>query len=239
MRNNNAESNDRNERQAVFERAWVLAQDTLAGERPGHSEDDARIVQWRREEWHCWFRWRVCRKGFDWSKPASIGLLTLGFAALVYYGFATGRMFVTAGGVVAWFTVVNLGFFTYIGLTLPNPPLAVPGPFQPGLRIRAKMGLHPPGYERRKLARVWIRIPAAAGERPDWLFELAYSVLPEDFKELLKRQETWRIQHGNAPATDVVIETLPVTREQIDTGSHPLKIIAWKWDEQSMQAFKR
>jgi hypothetical protein len=206
------------------------ASERLDGPRPGPPEELARVRLWREQEWHAWFRWRLCGRGgagIDWSKPIWLGLLTLGFAALVFYGWATGRWFVTAGGVVAWFTVVNLAFFTYFGLQLPGPPAPVPGPFAGGVSVKATMTLYPPGYNRRKLARIRLRIEAANGE--PFPIELAVRELPADLQDLLKRQEQTRIQRGDAPATEAIVETLPITREQIDAGEAPVRIVAWLW----------
>lgn len=197
----------------------------------------ARQELWRRQEWHGWFRWRMCRKGFDWSKPLWLGLLIGGFAALSWYGYATGRLFVTAGGVVFWFTLINLGGFTYFGLTLPGPPLAIPGPFAPGNKLRARIGIYPAGYERRKLARVWVRI--GSGQENCRLFELPFENLPVELAQLMKDQETWRIQRGDAPSTEAIVETLTVTRDQIDSGEPPLRVIAFKWNDQILEPFGR
>ena len=211
-----------------FERYAVRAAEQLDGPRPGAEESAARVRLWRAQEWHGWFRWRLCGRGFDWSKPIWLGLLTLGFAALALYGWATGRWFVTAGGVVAWFTFINLAFFTYFGLSLPGPPPAVPGPFAPGLIVKAALTLYPAGYNRRKLPRMRLRIAAQNGEA--WLIELAVGNLAPEFRDLLKRQETTRIQRGDAPETQTLVETLPVTRAQIDAGEPPLRVVAWRWE---------
>lgn len=220
-----------------FSEIAASAEDILLGPLLGPEHSAARLELWRRQEWHNWFRWRVCARGRDWSKPVWIALLAGGFAALIAYGFKTDRLYVTAGGCVLWFALVNLGFFAYFGLTLPGPPLPVPGPFPAGLRVRAAMGLYPPGYERRKLARVHLRVPAPQGAA--WRMELAFAQLPADLAGLLKRQETWRIQRADAPLTQAVIETLPVTREQIDAGAQPVRIVAWQWDEQALDPFRR
>jgi hypothetical protein len=216
---------------------FPAAAQRTSGQQPTASDDAARLEQWRRDEWHGWFRWRVCRSGFDWSKPVWILLLAAGFAGLIYYGYATNKLFVTAGGVVLWFTIVNLAFFTYFGLQLPGPPRTVPGPFPPGQKLRAQMGLYPAGYERRKLARVWLRIDSDAGK--PWLLELPFPALPAELQALLLRQQAWRIQRADAPLTDTVVETLPVTREQINAGAHPVRVIAWHWDEQKLRPFGR
>ena len=205
---------------------------------PGHpAEQETRTELWRKLEYHNWLRWRICRKGFDWSKPGVIALLTLGFAALVYYGVKTDNWFVTAGGIVAWFTVVNLSFFTYFGLTLPGPPLALPKPAKPYEKVRAEMGVYPAGYERRKLARVWIR--AAATEGPAHRFELALHTLPEHLLKLMNAQATWRMQRGDAPLTSAVIETEPFTRLEIDAGNLPVRVLAWKWEPRDLVGFDR
>ena len=220
-----------------FDATYAAARDQLSGPRTTPRDDLARIEQWRREEWHGWFRWRVCRKSFDWSKPVWIGLLVAGFAALILYGLKTDRLYVTAGGIVVWFTAVNLAFFTYFGLILPGPPRAVPGPFQPGEKVKAAIGIYPAGYERRKLARVWVRVNSDGGE--PHVFELPFAELPAALFALMKKQETWRIQRADAPRTDAVIETLTATREQIDAGAHPIRVIAWKWDTQALETFDR
>ncbi|MBI3832545.1 MAG: hypothetical protein HY291_23685 [Planctomycetes bacterium] len=195
-----------------------------------------RIALWRRQEWHDWFRWRLCLKDRDWSKPLWFVTLAGGLAALVLYGLFTERWFVTAGGIVAWFTLVNLGFFSYLGLRTRRPPLPVPGPFEPGQRIRARMGIYPPGYDGRTLARVWLKIASASGG--EWIFELAYPEgMPGDFAALVKRQETFRMQRGDAPAMRAVCETAALTRVQIDTGAYPLKAVAWDRDEKSAEPF--
>src|SRR5207302_1779780 len=114
-------------------------------------------------EWHGWARWTMSGGGFDWSKLLWIFLLTAGFAGLCYYGYSTNRLFVTAGGVVLWFTLVNLSLLVYFGPLMP-PPRVVPGPFETGKNVRAKIGIYPPGYEWRKLPRVWVRMEANEGE---------------------------------------------------------------------------
>jgi hypothetical protein len=220
-----------------FDRENAAALESLPGAAPKAGDLETRIEQWRREEWHNWFRWRVCRKGFDWSKPVWLLLLAGGFAALIYYGITTGKLFITAGGIVAWFTIVNLGFFTYFGLTLPGPPRPVPGPFQPGMKIRATLGLYPPGYERRKLARAWLRFKSV--DSTPLMLELAFPELPEELKNLIAMQSMWRIQRGDAPATEAVLETLDVSREEINRGVHPVRIVAWRWDDQLLIPFNR
>ncbi|HLX62212.1 MAG TPA: hypothetical protein VKX17_13105 [Planctomycetota bacterium] len=221
-----------------FDKQWSAAAAHLVATRPSSADDSARIALWRKQEWHNWFRWRLCRKGFDWSKPAVILLLALGFGVLVAYGFRTGAWYVTAGGVVAWFTVVNLSFFVYFGLTLPGPPLALPAPVKSGEMIRAEMGLYPSGYERRKLARVWLRIQADDGG-PAHRFELTFAKLPDDIEKLLGAQTTWRMQRGDAPLTRAVVDTLAVSRAEIDAGAHSVKIVAWRWEEQGLAGFER
>ena len=236
-----------------YEQTIAMTGEFLKGKPLGYSEDAARISQWRDSEWHDWLRWRICRKGFDWSKPIWIGALVTGFLFFIFYGASTGKWFVTAGGVVVWFTAINLGFFTYFGLTLPGPPRTIPGPFPSNLLVRARMGIYPAGYERRKLARIWLRIPVEGdasstsalpnllGEKDArfWLFELPFKALPEDLWQLMKKQERRRIQGGAAPATDAIVETLPVTRGQIDAGMHPVRVVAWKWDEAALEYFDR
>src|SRR5256885_1627972 len=117
-----------------FDAAFAVADEKIRGQRPGQESERARIELWRREEWHGWARWKMCRNGFDWSKPAWIFLLTAGFAGLCYYGYATGRLFITAGGVVVWFTLVNLALLAYFGPLMP-PPRTVPGPFESGKKV--------------------------------------------------------------------------------------------------------
>jgi hypothetical protein len=220
-----------------FDSIFRDAVESLNGPALPPDAEEARIALWRRDEWHNWFRWRVCRKGFDWSKPVWIGLLVIGFAALIIYGLTSGKLFITAGGVVLWFTIVNLGFFTYFGLILPGPPKPVPGPYESGLKLRATIGIYPPGYETRKLARIWVRIKNSTGEF--WRIELVFAQLPEDLAQLMSKQQMWRMQRGDAPATQAIIETLSVSRAEIDAGVHPLKVIAWRWDEQSLEPFNR
>jgi len=223
---------------ASFEKLWSEAAEKLHATRPGPAEELARIALWRQQEWHNWFRWRICRKGFDWSKPGVILLLALGFGALVAYGFRTGAWYVTAGGVVAWLTVVNLSSFVYFGLTLPGPPRTVPAPLKSGEKLRAEMGLYPPGYERRKLARVWLRMQADDGGSAH-RFELAFAKLPNDLEKLLAAQTTWRMQRGDAPLTQAVVETLAESRAEIDAGTRPVKIVAWRWEEKGLAGFER
>src|SRR5437764_34690 len=124
----------------VFATAWSSASPTCAP-LSSPADEARRIDLWRRQEWHNWFRWSLCRKGFDWSKPIVIATLAVGFGALIIYGYMYDRWYITAGGIVGWFTVVNLAFFAYFGLTLPGPPLPLPGPVQPG-HYRAEMGLY-------------------------------------------------------------------------------------------------
>lgn len=220
-----------------FESLWLEAANTLEAVRPGPAEESARLRLWRQQEWHNWFRWRVCRKGWDWSKPGVILLLAAGFGWLVNYGLQTGRWYNTAGGIVLWFTVVNLSFFIYFGLTLPGPPLPLPAPLHAGRKVRAEMGLYPPGYERRKLARVWLRIHAPEGAAHR--FEITYGKLPEDLAHLLIKQTRSRMHGGDAPLTRVVVETLHVDRVQIDRGTSPLAILGWQWKENEKAKFDR
>lgn len=195
-----------------------------------------RIELWRRQEWHDWFRWRLCLKNRDWSKLIWFVTLTGGLAALVLYGMNTERWFVSAGGIVVWFTIVNLGFFAYLGLRTRNPPLPMPGPFEPGLRVRARMGIYPSGYDGRARARVWLKIANASGG--EWICEMACpDGLPPELAGLIQRQETFRMQRGDAPSMRAVCETVTLTREQIDAGAHPLKAVAWDWDEKSVELF--
>jgi hypothetical protein len=209
--------------------------ETLAVPSVGAQERDARIRLWKQQEWHGWFRWWLCGRGVDWSKPIWIALLLLGFGSLAFYGYVTSRWFVTAGGVVAWFTLVNLSFFTYFGLSLPGPPRAIPGPFPPGRRVKATMALYPAGYERRKLPRVLLRIPQEKGDAA--VIELAVPNLDAELAELLAKQSMTRMQRGDAPATDAIVETVAVSREQIDAGELPLRVLAWRWDETSTRTF--
>ena len=218
-----------------FDASWGQAAESVSGTMPEPANEEARLRLWRRQEWHGWFRWRLCRKGFDWSKPLWMGLLVIGFTALALYGYWTGRLFVTAGGVVFWFTLVNLSGFTYFGLILPGPPLPIPGPFDAGQQVRAKIAIYPPGYDRRKLARIWARLNSATGE--PHVLELPVETLPDDLHRLMKAQEFWRIQRADAPATDAVVETVSVTRAQIDEGALPLRVIAWRWDDQILETF--
>lgn len=223
--------------QKLYDAEWAGAGDWMEAFRAHPPEEETRIELWRRQEYHNWLRWRICRSGFDWSKPGVILLLAVGFAALVIYGSRTGNWFVTAGGIVAWFTLVNLSFFTYFGLTLPGPPLALPKPAKPNQKFRAEMGLYPAGYERRKLARVWIRVQANEGGAHR--FEMAMETLPENLQKLLSAQQTWRMQRGDAPLTLAVVETETFTRKEIDEGALPLRIVAWKWNEKGLVGFDR
>jgi len=220
----------------TFTQQQSQSRQSVAGPRAGDSEIAARIAQWKRDEWHAWFRWKVCGQRSDYSKPVWIGLLILGFAGLIAYGSVTSRWFITAGGIVAWFTLINLAFLTYFGPQVP-PPRAVPGPYEAGVSVRATIGLYPAGYDWRKLPRVWVRMPSTEG--PPHLLALTFHALPEELAALLKKQQTWRIQRADAPATQAVIETLPVSRAQIDSGAHPVKIVAWRWDEHSLEPFDR
>ncbi len=202
---------------------------TLSALDTSPAERAARIELWRKQEWHGWFRWWLCARGTDWSKPIWIGLLVIGFSGLVLYGMWTGRWFVTAGGVVAWFTVVNLSFFTYFGLSLPGPPPAVPGPFTPAQRVLATMQLYPAGYNRRKLPRVRLVVPSNSGA--EIVMELAVAKLDSELHALMEQQQQMRIQSGDAPVTQVVLETLPISRAEIDGGAAPVRVVAWSWDE--------
>ncbi len=221
----------------TFDALWSESSERMEAFRPHPAEDETRIELWKAQEFHNWLRWRICRKGFDWSKPGVILLLAAGFGALVWYGSATGNWFVTAGGVVAWFTLVNLSFFTYFGLTLPGPPLALPKPAKPFFKYRAEMGLYPAGYERNKLARVWIRVQATEG--PAHRFELADRNFANGVAKLMQVQQTWRMQRGDAPLALAVVETEPFTRREIDEGNAPIKVVAWKWDESALVGFDR
>ncbi len=221
----------------AFDALWSAAGERMDAFRPHPEEDETRIELWKIQEYHNWLRWRICRKGFDWSKPGVILLLLAGFSALILYGAQTGNWFVTAGGVVAWFTAVNLSFFTYFGLTLPGPPLALPKPAKPYEKYRAEMGLYPAGYERRKFPRVWVRVQSIEG--PAHRFELAVAQVPEHLAKLLKAQTTWRMQRGDAPLIYAVIETETATRKEIDEGQSPLKVVAWKWNEKELTGFDR
>ena len=217
----------------LFETLWLEASKTLDATRPEAADEELRMLLWRKQEWHNWFRWWVCRKGRDWSKPAVILLLAGGFAALVYYGIQTRHWYATAGGIVAWFTVVNLSFFIYFGLTLPGPPLPWPHPPQAAKKVRAEFGLYPAGYERRKLARVWLRIKAVEG--PAHRFELTFNELPSDLAQLLTKQTQYRMHHGDAPLTHAVLETV----SESDITKAPFKILAWQWQEKSPVPFDR
>ncbi len=215
---------------------WENAAERLSGPAMPSNAAAMRIELWRRQEWHDWFRWRLCLKDRDWSKPIWFVTLGGGLLALVLYGLFTERWFVTAGGIVAWFTVVNLGFFSYLGLRTRHPPLPLPGPFEPNQRVRARMGLYPAGYDGRSLARMWLKVANASGG--EWLCEMALpSGLSSEFVELVKRQDTFRMQRGDAPAMRAVCEMVPLTREQIDAGEHPLKAVAWDWDEKCVELF--
>lgn len=216
-----------------YDELFAKAADILSGPRPGTAETEARLRLWKNQEWHNWFRWRVCARGFDWSKPVWIGLLLLGFVGLIAYGLGTGKWFVTAGGIVLWFTVVNLAFFTYFGLSLPGPPRSTPGPFEPGRLLRAELGLYPAGYERRKFARMLLRVKAP--EPPDWLIELAQPALEPELHAVLLGQSLARMHAGDAPTIDAIIETLPVSRAEIDAGAFPVRVVAWNWDDQKIR----
>lgn len=219
---------------------WANARELLAGPPLPASAAETRIALWRAQEWHDWFRWRLCLKGFDWSRPIWFVVLAGGLGSLIAYGALTGKLFITAGGIVAWFTVVNLGFLSYLGLRTRRPPMPIPGPFAPGQRVLARMGVYPAGYDGRKLARVWLKVPAETGaDRPsEWLVELAFPQgLPEDLAATMRSQETFRMQRADAPAMRAVCETQDVTRAAIDAGAHPLKVLAWTWDAKSSEAF--
>ena len=129
---------------------------------------------------------------------------------------------------MGWFTVVNLSFFTYFGLSLPGPPPPVPGPFTPGLRVAAKMQLYPAGYNRRKLPRMRLLVASPAGDSE--VLELATAKLDPELQTLMEQLQQVRIQSGDAPTVDVVIETLPVSRAEIDGGVAPVRIVAWSWN---------
>jgi len=219
-----------------FDPLYSRAREHIPGPRTGPAEDAARVEQWRRQEWHAYFRWKLCGGKRDYSKLIWIALLIAGFAGLIAYGMFTQRWFVTAGGIVVWFTLVNLAFLTYFGPQVP-PPRAVPGPFEATQLVRAKIGIYPAGYEWRKLPRVWVRMASPDG--PPHVLALVFDELPRDLYELMKKQETWRIQRADAPLTDAVVETLAVSREGIDSGAHPVKIVAWRWNEQALEPFDR
>lgn len=221
----------------AFEALWSQAAARLSGPALPPDAAERRLALWRAQEWHDWFRWRLCLKDRDWSKPIWFAVLAGGLAGLVLYGVATGQWFVTAGGIVAWFTVVNLGFFVYLGLRTRRPPLPQPGPFEPGLRVQARMGVYPPGYDGRALARVWIKLAEESGSK-EWLCELTFADgLPEALGRAVKAQETFRMQRGDAPALRAVVETTALTRAQIDAGGHPVKPLAWAWDQTSAETF--
>jgi hypothetical protein len=223
--------------EATFDMLWGESTERMKAFPAQPAEQDVRAELWKRQEFHNWLRWRICRHGYDWSKPGVIVLLAAGFAVLVLYGWGTGNWYVTAGGVVAWFTVVNLSFFTYFGLTLPGPPTALPKPANPFISYRAEMGVYPAGYERNKLPRVWVRVKADNG--PAHRFELAGNKLPKGVAFLVTAQQTWRMQRGDAPLTLAIVETETATRREIDEGSAPIKIVAWKWDENELMGFDR
>jgi hypothetical protein len=222
-----------------FQQLWRDAGDALEALRPEKDAREARIELWKRQEFHNWLRWRICRAGTDWSKPGVILLLALGFAGLVFYGTNSGSWYVTAGGIVMWFTLVNLAFFTYFGLTLPGPPLALPQPAKPWQAYRAEMGLYPPGYERRKLARIWIRVQATEGAAHRFELAMEKGQMPDDLAKLLEAQRTWRMQRGDAPLTQAIVETQSATRKEINAGKNQLKIVAWKWVEEGLKGFGR
>ena len=62
----------------AFEAEWAGAGERMDAFRAHEAEQETRIDLWRVQEYHNWLRWRICRKGFDWSKPGVIGLLALG-----------------------------------------------------------------------------------------------------------------------------------------------------------------
>ncbi|MCZ7649412.1 MAG: hypothetical protein M5U26_29835 [Planctomycetota bacterium] len=225
-----------------FEARWARAAEALDGPEPGADAARARLDLWRRQEWHDWFRWRLCARGFDWSKPLWFAVLAGGLFGLVYYGALSGRWEVTAGGVVAWFTLVNLGFFVYLGLRTRQPPPPHPGPFAPGVEVRAEAALYPAGYDGRTLPRLLLRVPRRGAESP-WLLELPFSSaqpLPLEFAELIARQATFRMQRGDAPKLRAVCQAATaLTRAEIDAGAHPLMVVAWVWDEQRVETFGR
>ena len=110
------------------------------------------------------------------------------------------------------------------------------------------MGLYPPGYDGRKLARIWLRIPMPTGGEVQgpgstasvWLIELAIPEgLSAELGALIKRQETFRMQRGDAPAVAAVCEVREVTRAEIEAGAHPLRVLAWHWEEASVESFGR
>lgn len=228
-----------------FAARFEAADPFLGGPIPGDAEREARLALWNKQEWHDWFRWRFAKSGFD--RPVWLIVLAGGMAGLIAFGLSTSRWEITAGGVVAWFTLVNLGFFSYLGLRPPVPPRPVPGPFLPGRPVRAILGLYPAGYDRRPLARIWLRIPRAPDmandeddSAPEWLLELAVAEgLPPEFAELTEKQKTFRIQRADAPAMTAVCEVVKLSRTQIDAGELPLRIVAWNWDEQSTKIFGR
>ncbi len=205
-----------------FDSAWAAASGKLDARPPSSDDQTARVELWRKQEFHNWLRWRICKKGFDWSKPGVILLNAVGFISLLIYGLQTGKLYVTAGGVVAWFTIVNLSFFTYFGLTLPGPPLAHAEPLaKKGERFRAEMGLYPPNYERRKLARIWLKL---SGHK----FELACARLPGPLEKLMLAQQQFRMQRGAAPVTQAVVEAAGAAREQLNQAAAPFEIVAWR-----------
>lgn len=222
----------------AFEALWAQAAARLSGPALPSDAQERRLALWRAQEWHDWFRWRLCLKDRDWSKPIWFTVLAGGLGGLVLYGLANGRWDVAAGGIVAWFTVVNLGFFAYLGLRTRRPPLPLPGPFAPGLRVQARMGVYPPGYDGRTLARVWLRLPASEATSPEWLCELSFAAgLPETLAQIARAQETFRMQRGDAPDMRAVVETVALLRDQIDAGCHPVKPLAWSWDQTSTETF--
>jgi hypothetical protein len=220
---------------AGFDGAWQAAAVACTAPPPDAHSQALRIELWRKQEFHNWLRWRICRKGFDWSKPLVLGMLALGFGLLVAYGALYDRWYLTAGGIVAWFTVVNLSFFTYFGLTLPGPPRALPGPVEPPGRYRAEVGLYPSGYERRRRPRVCLRMNSTDGAT--LRFELAFAALEPALAQLLQNQTLWRMQRGDAPLTQAVVEFARTTRAELDAGLISARLVAWKWDSQALVPF--
>ena len=63
--------------------------------------------------------------------------------------------------------------------------------------------------------------------------------LSSDLAELAKRQTTFRMQRGDAPAMRAVCETLRVTRAEIEGGAHPIRVVAWCWEPDRSEVFGR
>ncbi|MBE7465325.1 MAG: hypothetical protein HS116_17750 [Planctomycetes bacterium] len=224
-----------------FQAAWDRAAPALRGPETPPEAFHQRLKLWRSQEYHDWFRWWLAGRGFDWSRVLWFGVLSAGVLYLVYYGYATQRWEVTAGGGVAWFTLVNLGFFIWLGLRTRRPPLPIPGPFEPAQTVRAEAALYPPGYDGRRLARLFLRVPRENAAEA-WLLELTWppeNPLPAAFTQLIAAQERTRIYAGDAPKFSAVCVTQSVTRAGVDQGAHPLQAIAWKWDPQSRELFGR